>query len=519
MVGVQTAGARTAFSVASYEGSERSQNGVFLLLGVALAAFLAITLLVYSGADGNLFAPTLILTFVCLTPMIWRWPQLGVYLLLAAAVLVEHGPLRFGLSTTDQIPVFLNLDAVTGVPGLFLNPAEVLMLLTLGIWLLKQHQSEGVTVRGGPLFLPFSFFMGIVLLGVLRGIIGGGDWNYTPNSVQALVFMYFTYLLTVNLVRSPGQVRVLLSILIGGVAIKGLIALWRYYVDLGADLTRIDSMSGVNSLMAHSESFFFLAILFLALVHLVYGGLGRQGRLSLAVLPVVIVPFLANQRRVGTAALLLALVVLLLLTYSLLRERRRLVLGLLVIGALVVSLYGVASWNSGALVAEPVQAVKSGISPDPQDRSSNDYREEEDANLKFTALQNPLVGIGFGKPMIIHRPMPDLSDTWPRYTFEPHNGPLWLLMATGVLGSLAFWYLMGTAIVRAVAAARQSQDQTCRSVVVFGLLTLVVFLVWALFDMGLMNDRLGIFAGVQMGLMVMAPVLFGKQRLNEGGSA
>ena len=157
------------------------------------------------------------------------------------------------------------------------------------------------------------------------------------------------------------------------------------------------------------------------------------------------------------------------------------------VAMLMLPIYGVLSWGSESPAAAPVQAVKSGISPNETDRSSNDCRKEENANLKFTALESPVLGVGFGKPMIMHKPLPDISDVFPWYKYQSHNGILWLFMTVGLLGSLAFWYFIGAAVTGGVKAAQFISNEDGRTVIAFALVTVAAFLAFGLLDQGLLS--------------------------------
>ena len=71
--------------------------------------------------------PALAATMVVVAAVAWKSPVRGVYILTAAAVLVESFPLGYPDSLTDRIPLFQNLSNV-GLPGVAMSPFEVLFL-------------------------------------------------------------------------------------------------------------------------------------------------------------------------------------------------------------------------------------------------------------------------------------------------------------------------------------------------------------------------------------------------------
>jgi amino acid permease len=139
----------------------------------------------------------------------------------------------------------------------------------------------------------------------------------------------------------------------------------------------------MNSLMAHEESFFYLGILLLAGVQLLYGAARRQRMASLLTIPLVLTPFLANQRRAGSLALIIAFVLLCLVTISLLPRKRRLVVGGLALMAVVLPFYAAFSWNAESLAKARARGeVRHLTQPD---LASNEYRDAENFNLNTRA--------------------------------------------------------------------------------------------------------------------------------------
>ena len=263
-----------------------------------------------------------------------------------------------------------------------------------------------------------------------------------------------------------------------------------------------------NSLMAHEESFFFLVALFLAVLSVAYGLPKRDRQLSMMAFAITVIPLLANQRRVAIAAFVIAALLLLIVFYVLEPRRRRTILSLLMLCAVIAPVYGLATWNSESLIAMPTQAIKSQFAPDQRDASSDRYRDIENVNLRATAAENPLLGIGFGLPMTQEQILPDIRGSYEWYLHLPHNNLLWLAMTTGMLGLSTFAWFIASALLKTVAAIRAAAgDPRLCALYVLSLLSTAMFLTFALYDQGLMSQRVCLFMGVQFGLLAMLPHL------------
>src|SRR5581483_7091498 len=257
------------------------------------------------------------------------------------------------------------------------------------------------------------------------------------------------------------------------------------------------------SLMAHEESFFFLAILFMAILALGFG-LAKKDRTAVLIsAALVFLPLLANQRRAAVAALMLAVILLVATLYKLQPGMRQGICRTLILLVFVLPPYFYLGWNSDNLLTMPVQAVRSGIDPDKRDASSNEYRVIEDKDLRATARKNPLLGVGFGMPMKQEYLLPDISASYHWYLYIPHNSVLWMGMTMGLLGLSAFMYLMGGVALQMVGAMVASRDVEMRLLWALGLAMLTTFLVFTLLDQGIISQRVDIFMGVLMGLLAM----------------
>jgi O-antigen ligase len=185
--------------------------------------------------------------------------------------------------------------------------------------------------------------------------------------------------------------------------------------------------------------------------------------------------------------------------YRALPYRRRAIgrAGLVLLALLAV--YLPAYWNKSGGLAQPARAIHSQISPDPRDAASNLYRLQENANLKLNIRQGGVLGRGFGTPIDYALPIVDISKIDPNIKYVPHNGVLYILMRMGLLGTIAFWGLLGVGIIAACRLARVAD----RELAVVGATVACALVAYALegsVDQGFFYYRVALIMGTLLGL-------------------
>ena len=159
--------------------------------------------------------------------------------------------------------------------------------------------------------------------------------------------------------------------------------------------------------------------------------------------------------------------------------------------------------NSTSLEAEPAHAVWSQFHPDPRDFNSNLYRQIEDSDLAIDIKAVVFTGTGFG--VLIPHPIPilDASNIDPLIDFIPHNTVLYVWLRLGTLGAIAFWCMVGAAIVAACRLARWPG----RDYGVFGTLALTAVIAWLVegyLDQGITSFRIATLIGCLLGAVAAA---------------
>jgi hypothetical protein len=168
-----------------------------------------------------------------------------------------------------------------------------------------------------------------------------------------------------------------------------------------------------------------------------------------------------------------------------------------------LAIYMPIFWNRTGAIGQPARAVHALLSPDPRDASSDLYRVQEDANLKYNIARSGVLGMGFGVPIDYALPIVDISNIDPFIVYIPHDGLLYIVMRMGVVGGIAFWSMLAAGILGGCRLLR-ARD---REVAVFGAITVVLLVGYVLEgykDQGFYLFRVAILVGTFLGLVQAA---------------
>ncbi len=127
--------------------------------------------------------------------------------------------------------------------------------------------------------------------------------------------------------------------------------------------------------------------------------------------------------------------------------------------------------------------------------------------MKYTALQNPLFGWGFGKKFLQPIILQDISSLDPNYLYVPHNTIYWVWMRLGAIGFFALWYLFGTIIVRGGLIVRQLKDQYLQLVAIYIIGVTFMEIIVAIADYQLFFYRNVLYLGLLAGVLMKLPAL------------
>jgi hypothetical protein len=446
---------------------------------------------------GVLVAPLLAVALI-------RWPILGLYLIAASAFMIELEPLETPIGT-DRFYVFYWPPQMAGFAE---RPFGILMLLVLFIWIFHRLAKRQPLLQRGALIGPFTLYILCVVGSMVNGLAHGGVLNTAILQFRPFWYTFLSYILAYNFVTRKSDVRNFFWLVIVSAGIKGLQGLYVYLIAYHGDL------SGHETIMSHEESFFYASLLLLLAIFCLYHRYRPQLIACLCVAPPVLISLIANQRRTDYIALLLGIGFAWALVFQLKpKARHALVAGMIICSSLSIT-YVMAGATVPGSFGSPARAIIGIFDPskgESRAANSNLYRDYEDYDLKYTAKQYPLLGLGFGKEFLQPKP---LASVFPGifahdiiYNIVPHNTIYWIWADMGPIGFFALWFLIGSIMIRGCFIARQLKDPYLQVIAIFIVGVTVMEVTVAFADYQLFFFRNVVDLGLLAGILVKLPIL------------
>ena len=475
---------------------------------VALGALLIVLAAVVGPVGGMLTAGghgfAIVFAAGILVPVLfWRVPASPVVMFVIVGTSIERFADPGQDNLTAKIPLFRSFAEVYHLSGVIVTPIELLIVLALMVWLARGISERRVRLRPSLLGVGVMVVFGMAVAMELLGLARGGVFNISLWELRPFLYVAVTYLLASQLIGRRAALEAVLWGMVIGTGLKGVLGTERV-ITLGQGVPRPEAI------LEHDESFFFSCYIALTAALWLFGKRGNLRRVATVLLPFVVTADLGNNRRAAWVMLPAMLLALALVAYVRSPARRR-VIGS-VVGVLLVlgTGYVLVFRSSTSLVAEPAHAIWSQFQPDPRDQASNLYRQLENANLAIDIRMAAFTGTGFGVPIAHPIPLYDASNIDPLINFIPHNNILYVWLRMGTLGAIAFWWMIGAAIVAACRLARHPD----RDLGLFGAVTLTAVIAWLVqgyLDVGITSFRIVLLVGSLLGAVTAAQRLAARE--------
>jgi hypothetical protein len=473
----------------SVQGQARRTSLVWLLWFLAslgLAGFLGLAML-YLGPK-----PAWIgwLVFFCGAVAILFRPRYGVYLVLFLG-LVGDGLL------TSWYPFTKNFSSAESIfylhNSLIISPLEVYLGLTFVSWLGRAVVRRQYKFYTGPLFWPVMVFVVFICFGLVYGLGTGGNANIGLWESRPIFYLPLMLVLVSNLITTRQHLSHLMWFIMVSLFIEGISGNIYFFNVLHGDLESVDTIT------EHSAAIHMNTLFVFAMAAWLYKASPAKRFILPAMIPVVLLTYLATQRRAAFVSLIIAMAFIALILFI---ENRRVFW--LIVPPLMVgfALYTLAFWNSASPLGLPAQAVKSVVSQteaSQEDLLSNLYRYIENINSNFTIHVAPLTGVGFGKKFYIIASMPDISmfEWWEYIT---HNSIIWIWMKTGIGGFISVIYMIGLVVLLGGLAVWRMPGGDMSAIALTAVLYIVMHFVYAYVDMS-WDIQSMVYVGAMMGVI------------------
>ena len=447
--------------------------------------------------NGHLFAAAAAILLL-LPVLTWRFPAASVLLLTATALLVEEYPTIPGLKTiTEQLPLFKSLAVGAGLSGVYVNPAELMMATVAATWVVKAAPERTLAVPRSHLAAGIGLVLLAVVVGELHGLATGGDLTASLWELRPWAYLAVMYLLAAELMSTRRHIAALLWTLVIATGLKGIEGTLRYLISLR------DVVSSPQNVLAHEEAVFFGLFILLTASLWLFGIKGRLRQVATALLPFVVFANMANHRRTAYIILGAGLAILIAVAWARSPQRRWMTGGIAVALLAATALYLPVFWNRTGVLAEPARAIRSAVDPSQRDASSDLYRTLENIDLGIDIHNSTPFGMGFGHPIPTPVPLIDITRIDSSITYEPHNTVLYLWLRLGFPGAIAFWWMIGAAIVAACRPAR-APDRQIALVGTLALAAVCAYLIEGWYDQGLVSLRIAMLLGAVLGSLEAA---------------
>jgi hypothetical protein len=477
------------------------------IYGIAIVSAIGLSFILIA-TNGSIYAAC---AFIAVVTILWitvvriDW---GLYIFIFFVYFFDQFEVPGMPSFTYEFGYFTNLSTISYLPRFesgSVTPMELHLLFILFLWLVARvlrGDSDKVEI---PVKVPAMLFILALVGSSMQGWMKGGNIVISLWETRALAYLLVMFFLVPRIIQSKKQLHNLFWFCIVGISIKALQGAIRF-ASLGFSFVRWPII--YETLTSHEDAVFFVALFMFLIALTLFGGSKTQQRALLGLLGLLLVGFIAAQRRATYASFAFTFLAFMVL---LKKEDLRVMIRPLIILAVPFLLYLGAYWNSGystmSTVALQVKATLTGEGGvrGSQDKSSTFYREVENYNLAYTFQRAPIVGIGFGMPF--QTPFNLWLSKNKLATYIPHNQILWVFLKMGIIGGFCFWFFFNSYLHHGAQVFSKLSDPYLKAVCAVCIVSVFNQLVVSYVDMQLTFYRNMIHLGTLMGLIPVCEML------------
>jgi hypothetical protein len=428
----------------------------------------------------------------------WLWPEIA---LLGILVLTST------VFDIDKLP-----SISIGI-GHILIP-DILLFVLIGILFLRGMVESTSFFIHTPLDIPLLAFYGTAILSTAIAIFNSSiTFNQSLGEVRIVNF-FLTFFIVTNLVRSEKQVHKLFDGIIILAILVALAMIAQYALGPAVPILpgRVETLNtagatsaGVARILPPGQSLVMLGFVCLV-VQMLFDKTSSRFMRYLIQLGIIGLAVLLTFNRSFWAAVGLALFLVGLLVS--IRDKVKyvkIVFWTVLIGAFVLTPFLVKGGQVEKLVSGAMTRMSSLFNPDTANEGSLEFRYIENKYAYPQIASHPLIGLGLGAK---YRPWDPRLDDRP-LNYGPnvsilddyiHNGHLWVMLKTGLIGYLFFMWFLIMFSKRAIQNWRRIPDPFLKAIVLSFAVTIVGILVAALvnpiFEQSFWAPVIGIMLGM-----------------------
>lgn len=384
---------------------------------------------------------------VLLTILCAKRLEYGVYLLfILVAWFPEYAQTRTDVWTAADYYTLYNFRPI---PQLTASVFDYIFLLVVLVWIFRIVLPHPKRLLKPPMLgrALFAFF-GVCLFSLIYGLLRGSQLYYALREFRVSCYFLLVFLMAVTSLNYSAVRRVLPRLLLGIATISCIFGVTRHAMGIGREYYgyRLIYYDVADSVL-----------IFSALLLLIALALSRWRNVHLFLGVLFLYTFVFSFRRGAWMGFAVGLLVVFFLRPTLLRKRFPLLKLGLVAALLLAAAVAFVSASRLDLLAERVASI-SDVSGE-QD-PSNFFRILDAMNALSAFADHPILGVGFGGRYQLKYFQEGLApmEFWDNVSRTSHDGYLFLLYKTGLVGFCTYMVLMATFIRRWFSARRSITD-------------------------------------------------------------
>jgi len=367
----------------------------------------------------------------------WLWPEIALLGILLFTSTI------FDIYSLPSIPI--------GVGNLIVS--DILIIVLIGIIFYRgmvRHISYFIHT---PLDMPLLAFYGTAILATAVAIFNSRlTFNRSLGEIRIINY-YLIFFIVTNLLRNEKQLRRLYSGIVFLAMFVALAMIVQYSLGNAVKILpgRVDTLStasvtsyGITRVLPPGQSLILFAFVSLA-VQLLFDKTQSRSLIYLIQLGIIGLAVLVTFNRSFWAAIALALLIvgLLISIREQVKYTKIVFWTVIVVTFIFTPLLVVKGGQVEKLMNAIVIRMSTLFNPDTSKEDSLVYRYIENEYAYPQIASHPLIGLGLGAN---YRPLDRRLDFGPAagsLTFYVHNGHLWVILKTGLMGYLFFmWFLL-----------------------------------------------------------------------------